>query len=316
MISTPGAVFDSGLGNALRLLELGLPAVVGAACGALGLFRDPRAAVGVLNRYALYVGFPALVARGLLEPGAAIPEQPAFWLLWPVALTCSLLLSRGVRHPAVGLGITFGNVAYLGLPYVLAVMGPSMAGPAALAVGVHVTGAVTVGPALLAHASGGGGGLGAVARRVARLPLFWAPLAGLLLRTTPPSVRALAAQGLSPVASSAAAVALFLLGLHVYVERARVLEASRAVLGVVAVRMVLTPAVVLALGLGAVVWGWLPAELARLHVMLAAMPLAITTFSMAHDAGVESERVAGAVVVSSVAALVMLPLWSAVAGLL
>ena len=308
-------VLDTVSDNALRLLGLGLPAVVGAACGALGLFADPRAAVSVLNRYALYVGFPALVARGLLEPGSNIPAQPAFWLLWPVALALALLLSRGVRRPAVGLGITFGNVAYLGLPYVLAVMGPSMAGPAALAVAVHVTGAVTVGPALLAHAAGGAGGLGAVVRPVARLPLFWAPVVGLLLRATTPTVREVAAGALTPFASSAAAVALFLLGLHVYVERSRVLGVGRAVLGLVAVRMVLTPAVVLALAFGARALDWLPAELARLHVMLAAMPLAITTFSMAHDAGVESERVAGAVVVSSLAALVMLPVWGVAAGL-
>jgi len=304
------------LDNALRLLELAIPALVGVACGALGLFRDPKAAVSVLNRYALYVGFPALVARGLLEPGASIPSQPAFWLLWPVGLTLCLLLSRGASRPALGLGIAFGNVAYLGLPYVLAVMGEGMAGPAALAVAVHVTGAVTVGPALLARASGEGGGVATVARRVARLPLFWAPLLGLSLRAVSGPVRDAASAGLAPFASSAAAVALFLLGLHVFVERGRVWRVGGPVLSLVASRMLLTPAVVLALAAAAVGMGWLPEELGRLHVVLAAMPLAITTFSMAHDAGVESERVAGAVVLSSLAALVMLPLWGAVAGLL
>lgn len=297
--------------NAFRLLELALPALVGAVCGALGLFRDPQAAVSVLNRYALYIGFPALVARGLLLPSTTIPTQPAFWLLWPLALMVTLLLSRGGRRPAVGLGATFGNVAYLGLPFVLAVMGPQSAGPAALAVAVHVTGAVTVGPVLLARASGRAGGPGAVVRRVARLPLFWAPMVGLSLRQLPDAAREVAGQGLAPFASSAAAVALFLLGLHVFTERKRVLGVGRAVLEVVAVRMLLAPLVTLVLATGCVALGWLPSELARLHVLLAAMPLAITTFSMAHDADVESERVAGAVVVSSLLAVALLPLWSA-----
>ena len=302
--------------NALRLLSLALPAGVGALCGALRLFAEPRDAVAVLNRYALYIGFPALVARGLLLPSTEIPTAPAFWLLWPAALVLTLALCRGDRRPAVGLGVTFGNVAYLGLPYVATVMGEGVAGPAALAVAVHVTGAVTVGPILLARASGRARGPGTVARAVLRLPLFWAPLVGLGLRHASPAVRAVAGEGLAPFAESAAVVALFMLGLHLFAERRRVLDVGRAVLALVATRMLLTPLRVLGLAWAAVSAGWLSAEHARLHVVLAAMPLAITTFSMAHDAGVEGERVAGAVVVSSVASLLMLPLWSTVAALL
>jgi len=302
--------------NGRRLLELALPAVVGALCGALGLFRDPHAAVSVLNRYALYIGFPALVARGLLLPSTSIPPEPAFWLLWPAVLGLTLLLCRGGRRPAVGLGVTFGNVAYLGLPYVLAVMGESMAGPAALAVAVHVTGAVTVGPLLLARASGQSRSAADVIRSVARLPLFWAPWVGLSLRQAPLGVREVAGTALAPFAGSAAAVALFLLGLHVFVERGRMRGLGRAVLGLVGARMVLTPLVMFAAAWVCVQAGWLGPRLAGLHVVLAAMPLAITTFSMAHDAGVQSERVAGAVVSSSLLAAVMLPLWSALAALL
>jgi predicted permease len=104
-----------------------------------------------------------------------------------------------------------------------------------------------------------------------------------------------------------------LLGLHVFTERARARSVGRAVLGLVAVRMLLAPGLVLALAWAAVALGWLPAQLARVHILLAAMPLAITTFSMAHDAGVEADRVAGSVVVSSLLAGVMLPVWSMIA---
>lgn len=304
------------LDNTLRLLQLAVPALVGAACGALRLFPDPKAAVAVLNRYALYVGFPALVARGLLLRSASIPSQPAFWLLWPVALTLLLLFVPRARRSALGLGLAFGNVAYLGLPYVLAVMGEAMAGPAALAVAVHVTGAVTVGSAVLARAAGTTEGVRGVFGRVARQPLFWAPVFGLTMRGSSPGVRTVAADVLHPFAATAAVVALFLLGLHVFTERARVRSVGRAVFGLIAVRMLLAPAVVFGLAVAAVALRWLPAELARVHVLLAAMPLAITTFSMAHDAGVEADRVAGAVVLSSLLAALMLPLWSMLASTL
>lgn len=300
--------------NALRLLQLAVPSVLGAGCGALRLFPDPKAAVVVLNRYALYVGFPALVARGLLLPSASIPDQPAFWLLWPVALTILLLLVPQARRSALGLGLAFGNVAYLGLPYVLAVMGEGMAGPAALAVAVHVTAAVTVGSAVLANAAGTTDGVREVASRIARQPLFWAPVFGLAMRGGPQGLRGVAADVLQPFSASAAVVALFLLGLHVFTERARVRSVGRAVLGLIAVRMLLAPAVVFGLAWVAVALEWIPGELARVHVLLAAMPLAITTFSMAHDAGVEADRVAGAVVASTLLAALMLPLWSILAG--
>ncbi len=303
-----------GLDNTLRLLQLAVPALLGAGCGALRLFPDPRAAVVVLNRYALYIGFPALVARGLLLPSAVIPDQPAFWLLWPVALTLMLLGVPRATDSALGLGMTFGNVAYLGLPYVLAVMGEGMVGPAALAVAVHVTGAVTVGPALLARAAGAEGGVREIIRRVAVQPLFWAPAAGLAMRASSPDLRTMAADGLEPFAASAAVIALFLLGLHVFTERTRLASIGASVLGLVAARMLLAPALVLGLAWAAVSLGWLPAQLARVHVLLAAMPLAITTFSMAHDADVEADRVAGAVVVSSLLAALMLPLWAMVAS--
>ncbi len=304
------------LDNALRLVQLGVPAVLGALCGRLGLFPDPKAAVVVLNRYALFIGFPALVARGLLLPSSIIPHQPAFWLLWPIALGLLLLCVPRARQSALGLGLAFGNVAYLGLPYVLAVMGEGVAGPAALAVAVHVTGAVTVGPAVLARASGGAQGGVHLARRVARQPLFWAPVVGLTMRAGGPERRRVAADVLQPFAASAAVIALFLLGLYVFTERARLRGVGRAVLGLVAVRMLLAPAVVLGLAWAAVALGWLPTELARVHVLLAAMPLAIATFSMAHDADVEPDRVAGAVVISSCLAAAMLPLWSLIAGVM
>ncbi|MEM6292098.1 MAG: AEC family transporter [Myxococcota bacterium] len=296
-----------------RLVALALPVGIGAACGAFGLFSQPREAVAVLNRYALYVGFPALVAAGLLKESAVIPDAPAFWLLWPATLMICLLLARVLRASApVGLVLTFGNVAYLGLPYVLAVLGPSIAGPAALAVAVHVTGAVTVGPILLARASSQA--RGSVVGAVLRLPLFWAPIFGLAGRALPAAARAPSLAALEPFSASAAPVALFLLGLHVYVERGRLAEAGRAALSLVGARLLLSPLVALALSMGAVRLGWLDPELARVHVVLASMPVAITTFSMAHDASVQADRVAAAIVASSLIAALTLPLWSAVAS--
>lgn len=310
---------SAALDGGARLLVLAVPAFVGALCGVLQLFRDPRAAVTVLNRYALTIGFPALVTRGLLEASSSIPTAPAFWILWPGTLSVVLLVVRLLQpgpskfrmRAATGAVTTFGNVAYLGLPFALATLGPSIAGPAVFAVSVHVTGAVTVGPWLLARASEGAERATSrqLVGRIAKLPLFWAPWIGLLGRMLPESVRGGVSVALDPIAASAAPVALFLLGLHLYVERGRLRDSQRDVAGLVGARMILSPMIMLAMSWGAVTLGWLSPELGVLHVVLASMPVAIATFSMAHEAGVLADRVASSIAVSSLLALIALPVW-------
>ncbi|MEM1347880.1 MAG: AEC family transporter [Myxococcota bacterium] len=305
---------DAALDNALRLLMLGFPAALGAIAGAAGLFDDPHKAIDVLNRYALTFGFPALVLRGLLGMDE-LPAQPVFWAVWPVSLG---LLCLGIRALApkgaagtLALVAAFGNVAYLGLPYVEALYGAQMAGPAALAVSIHSTFAVSLGPLLLERwGSDRGASWGAALKRVARMPLFWAPFVGLLALRLPLEARQVALPWIAPVASSAAPVALFLIGLHVFVERRRLAAIDAQLFAHVGIRQLMAPAVVGVLSYAAVRAGMLTAQFAQVHVLLASMPAAIGTFSMAHHVGAGQEQAAAAVVWSSALALVVLPVWA------
>ncbi len=292
----------------LRLLRLAIPAGLGAVSGAAGLFREPERAVGVLNTYALYIGFPALVALGLMDAQFELPGQPGFWVLWPVTLGLTLVgiaVVGGRERGTLALVAAFGNVAYLGLPVVEATL-PDSAGPAALIVAIHVALAVSVGPLMLERWSGGEGEGGALSR-VLRLPLFWAPLAGLAGRALPELARAEVAAALRPIAASAAPVALFLLGLHLYRERERLQALDPAGLAHVALRLMLIPALALGLAALAVRAGALDPAHARIQVVLAAMPAA---FTIAHQAGAPTDRVAATIVASTLLALVTLPLWT------
>ncbi len=299
----------------LRLLRLAIPAGLGAASGAGGLFREPDRAVGVLNTYALTIGFPALVVLGLLDADFDLPRQVGFWLLWPVVLLVTLgaiALVGGRERGTLALVTAFGNVAYLGLPVVAATL-PGSDGPAALMVAIHVCLAVSVGPLMLQRWSGGEGegeGEGGALARVLRLPLFWAPLVGLAGRALPTLARAEVAAALRPLAASAAPVALFLLGLHLYLERERLRALDLPGLAHVALRLLLIPGLTLGLAMLAVRAGALDPAHARIHVVLAAMPAAITTFSIAHQAGTGTDRVAATIVGSTLLALLTLPLWT------
>jgi predicted permease len=309
---------EAALDNLVRLLTLGFPVMVGAVAGWLGVFSEPRRAVDILNRYALTFGFPALIVRGLIEAGE-IPSAPAFWLSWPVALGAILLgirvLVRSQLAGTVALTSCFGNVAFLGLPYVLSLYGSAAEGFAALAVSIHVAFAATLGPILLVR----WGSTGSVSWRqamvqVMKMPLVWSPFVGLALGQLPESAQQPITSCIGPIAASAAPVALFLLGLYLFLERGYLRRFSASLALHVVIRLLVAPTAVALLVLAVVELGWLEPLHARIHIMLASMPAAITAFSLSHRANLGQERVAATVVWSSALALLLLPLWAWIAG--
>ena len=300
-----------------RLAALVFPAFLGFLAGRLGLFKQPDDALRVLNTFALHFGFPALIALGVTKADLSQPLGAVFWLIWPIALLGTLLALRLWKHPQIatmGLVVCFGNVAYLGLPFLMAVYGEDASGPAALAVSLHVVLAVTVGPAVAIRWSGGQvASLGATLRKVATMPLVWAPLVGVLMRLLPDDALSGAQSLLAPLAGSAAPVALFMLGLFLHHKRALLARPDAGVFFHVAARQLVAPGLALAVAFGAVALGMAP-ELARVQVVLAAMPAAVTTFSIALENGTGADRVGAAIVWSSALSVVLLPAWTWLVG--
>lgn len=299
-----------------RLLVLAIPAVLGALAARLSVFEEPQQAMRALNTYALYFGFPALIAAGLMSATLTLPSSPLFYLAWPLVLWLilgALRMTRGAHTSTLALVTVFGNVAYLGLPYVLSLYDASLTGAATLIVAVHVTLAVTLGPWVLAAWSGESAPrFSTLAASVAKQPLFWAPFAGLACQLLPEPVLT---QGLAPLikpmAASAAPVALFLLGMHLHEQRARLVSWHAPLLAHLLIRQAVAPLLMLGLMVAAHKFGWIEARFAGLHVILAAMPVAITTFSMAHQCGHGEDVVGASILWSTLLSLLLLPLWTA-----
>ena len=291
-----------------RVLALVAPLLVGALCGGLRLFPKPDLAVAQLNRFALYVAFPALVYGGLADARFALPSAWLFWALVPATLLLALALLRTFGRPHAGslaLVVAFGNVAYIGLPVVQQLLGDAATGVGALAVAIHVTLAMVFGPALLLRWSGGDGS--APPSAVLRQPLLWAPLAGLLARQLPGDARRLLGAVADPLGDAAAPVARFLLGLYLHTHRAVLRRIDRAALGHVAAKLLLLPALTFAGVAGGLHAGLLPLREAQVLLLLAAMPTAITTFAIAERFGVGVNRVTQAIVASTLASALSLP---------
>jgi len=289
------------------VLALLLPILLGALAGATKRFRDPEGAVDALNAFALTFAFPALIFRGVMTAPGALPTQPGFWLVIPLALLASLALARLFFPTVAGtlaLILGFGNVAYLGLPVVSAVLEDATA-IAALAVAVHVAFGLLLGPVLLLRWSGGEGA-GSSLRRVAKQPLLWSPLLGVLARQLPRNWRSPLGDVLAPLGAAAAPVALFLLGLYLYLHRSRVRRVDALDLAHVGMKLLLLPSVTAAFCLLFLELAWLAPLQAQVLVLLACMPAAITTFSLARDLGVGTERTGRAIVTTTLASALTL----------
>jgi len=288
-----------------------VPVGLGVLAGATRRFVDPDHAVGVLNRYALLFAFPALVFHSLLSSTEGLPRSPGFWLLVPAVWLSCVGLGRWLRPAVAGplaLGLGFGNVAYLGLPVVGSVLGADALSRASVAVSVHLVLGLSVGPALLLR--WGETDRVASPAQVLRQPLFWAPFLGFAGRLLPAPALELCAALALPLARSAAPVALFLLGLYLHTHRARLRRLDGADLGIVAAKVVLLPVLTLGAAWALVDAGWLRPADAQIFVLLAAMPAAIATFSLARELGTGQDRMGRAVVASTIASMATIPLFA------
>lgn len=294
----------------LAVAALLLPVFLGIAAGTVRLFKKPESAVDVLNRFALYFAFPALIFHEMTSSVIGLPESLGFWLMVPVVLA---VLAVGVRvlfpseSPTLALVVSFGNVAYLGLPLVEHVLGSAVMPVAALAVAVHVTLALCLGPVLLLSWSGASPSPGAALRRAFAQPLLWAPIAGVVARALPAGMGRIASALAAPLGKSAAPVALFLLGLYLHAHRSRLLGLQLADGLHVLAKLVVMPALTFGLAMLALRVGWLQLEEAQVLCLLSAMPAAITSFAITHEMGVGTERITRAIVASTAGAAISLP---------
>ena len=268
------------LGDPWRFVALVLPTLLGALAAASPLIKHPHEFVKHLNLYAFYIAFPALVAHALATSTLALPDEPWFYALWPVALLLLLgaialkrLAIRWHIDAPLALCAIFGNIAYIGLPYARIVLGDALLGAASALVAIHISGAVILGPLLLTL-YGGQHEIGwrRVLARVGAQPLVWAPLLGLLIRSLPEPAHDGVGLLIAPIGASAAPVALCMIGAYLYASRDAIRYIDRASLSLLITRLLIAPALVLALATLGTFLGWLPGELAALHVIIAATP--------------------------------------------
>jgi malonate transporter len=306
----------------------------------------PLDAIPGLNSFVLYFALPCM----LLRFGAGTPIgqllDGSVALVWGM---CALAVVAGVvlftRNARVGwndgafgaLVAAFPNTGFMGVPLLVALLGPPAAGPMIIAIAFDmvVTSSLCIALSRLDGAAGAGRqGASLAARKALRgilvNPMPWSILLGVLLSAARWQLPGPLERTVAMLADAASPVALFTIGavLARSALLAREHDASAAVaqamgsappvaakapwrdvLPVVVVKLLVHPLLVWGLGLGAIALG-LPLSHAALVVivLVAALPSASNVSMLAERFGADNGRIARIILWTTVVAFFSFPL--------
>nr|WP_283254464.1 AEC family transporter [Ramlibacter paludis] len=284
----------------------------------------PLDAIGGLNTFVLFFALPCMLYRfGASTPVAQLLDPVAIttWLvcaLLVVAVTVKSSMNARIRWNDAAFGAlvaAFSNTGFMGVPLLVALLGPSAAGPAILTILIDLVFTSSLCIALSRLDSADEHGAAEAAKKalkgMALNPMPWAILLGGLSS-------GLGVQPIKPVmntiallADAASPVALFTIG--AVLARSQLLAAAqeheplpaRDFVPVALIKLLAHPLLVWAVGSGVRAAG-VPLDAFTLHVMIlvAALPSASNVALLAERFGADTGRIARIILLTTAAAFV------------
>jgi predicted permease len=309
----------------LEILKVTFPFFALVLCGYLAAHRRllPLESIGGLNTFVLYFALPCMLYRfgaslpvaRLFDPAVVVVWLPCALLMVAVTIRASLNGRIGWNDASFGaLVAAFPNTGFMGVPLLVALLGPGAAGPAiaTLLIDLVVTSSLCIALSRLDGAGHGGAAAAAAARKalkgVALNPMPWAILLGGVSS-------ALGLEPVQPLAATigllgdaASPVALFTIGAvlarsQYKAAQARTVLPARDYLPVAAAKLFVHPLLVLVAAQGAVALG-LPLDPLALTVLVlvAALPSASNVSLLAERFAADTGRIARIILVTTAAA--------------
>ncbi len=277
----------------------------------------PASAIPGLNAYVLYFALPCLLLR--FGMGTPVLELLNPWLL-AIYLLCALLIvcftiatslnSRiGLKDASFGaLVAAFPNTGFMGVPLLVALLGPTAAGPAICSIlaDLFVTSSLCIALSQL-HAPQQGARLAALraVRGALANPLPWSIALGAALSAAGLRLSGPIDTVVRMLADSASPVALFSIGAVLWRAGLQTQHHTRLIdyLPVALIKLFLHPLLVLVLGAAAQQLG-APVSAFQLMVLtlVAALPSASNAALLAERFGADSGRVARIIMSSTLLA--------------
>lgn len=267
----------------------------------------------ILNNYALWIGFPALilVALSRLQWDMNLYGNLMAWnsarivvsmlLVFPV---CALLKLKNSTRRTLFLAVSYGNVAYLGIPVLRSALGDQILPEATMISAVYVFWLFTLGIFLVEYFGDHKVHMRELLVRLITNPLLIAVFIGLFIAVNHLQLPKIAMSGLDIFANSVTAVVLFSLGLFMGKQPVGKLRDWLPVLV-----FSLTILFVLPFLFYLIIKPFVDLSVSRAWIMETAMPMGLTAYALCLKYKLNTGFASRAVVLSTLLALLSLPFW-------
>lgn len=265
----------------------------------------------VLNRFALYVALPALLISSLIHARGETIVDPASLTIAAAALLLLIAAILAVTHYKkidTSLANTyllcslFGNVAYIGLPFLGAVYPGSEAGVSIL-IALHIAITFTIGVSVLEWSKHKRFEMRHLLHALLKNPLVLSVLLGVFLFIVPIPIPFILLQTVDLLAASASPVVLVAIGTFIATSW-KPTGALTHSLFISAIKLIFVPLLTLLLGSKL-----LPSLSMDLAILEAAMPVALTNFALSELYPMRQKIIANAIILSTLLSLVTLSIW-------
>jgi predicted permease len=274
---------------------------------------DCKPWIEILNNYALWVGLPALilVALSRIQWNLNLYGNLILWNSVRIVLAILLVLPfsyllklKNQTRRMLFLAVSYGNVAYLGIPILRSSYGDQILPEATMISAVYIFWLFTLCIFMVEFYGDKKTSSKELFIRLATNPLLLAVLTGLIIALNEWKLPQVMLSGLDIFANSVTAVVLFSLGLFIgnqpigkFMEWIPVLIFSLVILFVF-------PAVFLL-----ITQPFIDLEMSRTWILEAAMPMGLTAYALCLKYDLNSEFASRTVVLSTLLALLSLPFW-------
>ncbi|MFW5756320.1 MAG: AEC family transporter [Tangfeifania sp.] len=304
------------MGNFVTAFETVLPLFLVIFAGAL--FSRTKAAseewVEILNKYALWIGFPALVIASLMRLEIGDKSYMPLILANSAYILISVLLAFPISklfglstlmRRTLFLILPFGNVAYLGIPVLKNALGDKILPVAAIVAAVYVFWMLTLAIILIEIYGKEKINTKKLLLSLAKNPLLISVFVGLAIVLFKIQLPDFAEKTITLFSESVTAVVLFSLGIFLGMHHFGNLRKWMVVSGWTLVAMVVLPAIF---------WGVLHffplgSQQLQASVLDAAMPMGLTPYALSIQYKLKTTLVARIVVLGTLLSMIIIPLW-------
>jgi predicted permease len=267
----------------------------------------------ILNNYVLWIGFPALilVALSRLQWDMNLYGSLMGWnslrivfsmlIVFPVS---ALLKLQNSTRRTLFLAVSYGNVAYLGIPVLRSAYGDSILPEATMISAVYVFWMFTLGIFLVEYFGDHKLHFKELLIRLITNPLLIAVFVGLFIAVNHLQLPKIVMSGLDIFANSVTAVVLFSLGLFMGKQPFGKLRDWLPVMAFGLVVLFVLPFVFFL-----TVRQFADLSVSRTWILESAMPMGLTAYALCLKYNLNTEFASRAVVFSTLLALLSLPFW-------